>query len=273
MYASLSQLRSGSRSLRGLMPPARSPSRARPGPAIWARIAGASLVDDASAMAEGGLGYRGEEHFLLESRFAELQPDRLPARTQALARLSPGVLVTHAVAAAWAVMRATLTTPIVVGVAVDLVEQGLLASLGHPWGNLTGFELRDLELLRKRLELLKGALPQIAPVVVLIHPWAHHQARIPGALDATARANGVSRQWVEVADPKAFQRALAMAEARTEALVLMDPMFVARYRCRLLDRVLRHRLPTMAGGTSRRRAASSPSGPMPTSCTDVPRPM
>jgi ABC transporter substrate binding protein len=69
-----------------------------------------------------------------------------------------------------AAKRATTTIPIVVGVSRDLVEQGIVSSLARPGGNVTGMELRDSEIIGKRLELLKQTLPKVSRVAVLVNP-------------------------------------------------------------------------------------------------------
>src|SRR5260221_13311 len=81
-----------------------------------------------------------------------------------LVQLAPDVIWLHSTPGAWAAKRATTTIPIVIGIAADLVEQGIVASLAQPGGNLTGLEQRSTELAGKRLELLKEALPMIARV-------------------------------------------------------------------------------------------------------------
>ena len=87
--------------------------------------------------------------------------------------------------------QATSSVPIVVGVANDFVESGLVTNLAHPGGNLTGLELRDIEFLGKRLELLKAALPEVTRVAVLVHSDSPVYDRIPGAYAAEARTLGV----------------------------------------------------------------------------------
>jgi putative ABC transport system substrate-binding protein len=61
----------------------------------------------------------------------------------------------HSPPAVLAAKQATATIPVVVGVSRDLVEQGIVSSLARPGGNITGMELRDNEIIGKRLEILK----------------------------------------------------------------------------------------------------------------------
>jgi putative ABC transport system substrate-binding protein len=195
------------------------------------------------------LGYREGHNLRLEYRYADFQRHRLQALAAELATLQPDVIFTHSPLGAQAAKQATATIPIVVGVATDLVDQGLVASLAQPGGNLTGLELRDHELLGKRLEFLKQALPQIGRVAVLVDPAIRAHRRIPGEFEVQARALGLHLQRIEAGDPGVFDTAFAtMSDSRVDALVLMDGVMHATYRHRLLELARMHRLPTMAGG-------------------------
>jgi putative ABC transport system substrate-binding protein len=181
-------------------------------------------------------------------RYAEGQRDRLSPLAAEVVRLTPDVLWTHSTPAALAVKQATSTIPIVLGVAVDLVEQGLVESLERPGGNLTGMELRDVELLGKRLELFKEAVPTISRVAILVDPAARSHDPVPRNIEVEARALGVQLQRVEAGDPEAFETAFAaMVQGGTDALMIMDTIFFGQHRTRLLELAAKYRLPTMAG--------------------------
>jgi putative ABC transport system substrate-binding protein len=195
------------------------------------------------------LGYVEGQNIRLAYRYAEEQKDRLPTLAAELVRLAPDVLWTHGNAMARALKQATTTIPIVVGVAIDLVEQGVVESLARPGGNLTGMELRDIELMGKRLELLKEALPTITRVAVLVDAAAPGHTYLPGNIAPEAQTLGVQLQRVEVSGPEAFEVAFtAMGQGGAEALMIMEGALFARHRQRLLELALQHRLPTISGG-------------------------
>jgi putative ABC transport system substrate-binding protein len=195
------------------------------------------------------LGYVEGQNIRFAYRYAEDQADRLSALATELVRLTPDVLWTHSIAAARATKQATTTIPIVVGVAAELVEQGVVASLERPSGNLTGLELQDTNLLGKRLELFKEALPTISRVAVLVDPAAPAHAHVPSNVEAEARALGVQLQRVEASGPAAFEAAFAaMVQSRTDALMIMDAVLFSVHRQQLLELARTHRLPTMSGG-------------------------
>jgi len=196
------------------------------------------------------LGYVEGHTILLDSRYAEGQAERLPALAAALIQLAPDVLWTHSIEAARTIRQVTTAVPIVVGVTgADLVEEGLVTSLARPNGNLTGLELQDSELLGKRLELLKEAVPTISRVAVLVDPVARYLAHVPGNIAREAHTLGIQLLRVEAAAPADFEGAFAaMVQWRADALLVPDHALFAIHKQRLLALALQHRLPTMAGG-------------------------
>src|SRR5262249_21068917 len=168
------------------------------------------------------LGYVEGQNVAIESRYAEGQLTRLPALAAELVHLAPDVIWTHSTKATQAVKQATTTIPIVIGVENNMVEEGFVANLARPGGNLTGMELRAIELTGKRLQLLKEAVPTIARVAVLVNPTLSGHKRVPGSIEAEARALGVQLQRVEAGSPDTFEVAFAvMVEGRAGALLIM----------------------------------------------------
>jgi putative ABC transport system substrate-binding protein len=203
------------------------------------------------------LGYVEGQNLLVDYRYAEGQPDRLPALAAELVQRTPDVLWLHGNPAAWAAKRATTTIPIVTAVLNEPVEEGLVASLARPGGNLTGLELRSGAVVGKRLELLKAAVPTITRVAVLSESSEPAPAGAPGALAREARALGVALQHVEAGGPTAFEAAFtAMVDGGADALLLMESALFAAHRPQLLALALRHRLPTMAYGRHYAEAGS-----------------
>jgi putative ABC transport system substrate-binding protein len=203
------------------------------------------------------LGYVEGHNITIAYRYAEGQRDRLSPLAAVLVRLTPDVLWTHSTPAALAAKQATSTIPIVLGVANDLVEQGLVESLERPGGNLTGLELRDVELMGKRLELFKEAVPTISRVAVLVDPSERAHAHVPSNIEAEAQALRVQLQRVEAGDPEAFEAAFAaMVHGGANALMIMDTAFFVKYRPRLLALAARYRLPTISGTRSFAAAGS-----------------
>jgi putative tryptophan/tyrosine transport system substrate-binding protein len=193
------------------------------------------------------LGYQEGHNVILEYRYAEFTPDRLPTLAAELVQHQPEVIWTHSNLAARALTQATTTLPIVVGTSTDLEEQGLVERLGRPGGNLTGLESRSVELTHKRLELLKEVLPQSARVGLLVDPATQVQALLLSAFEAEAQGVGLKLLRVEAGEPGAFDAAFATLVAhRVDALVLIDSALFATHAPRLPELARAHRLPSIA---------------------------
>lgn len=124
-------------------------------------------------------GYVVGQSAKLEFRRAE-DARQFPALVADLVRLNPAVICAQSTAAILAVKTATSTIPIVFGTGDDPVRLGLVASLNHPAGNLTGTTNVNVELEAKRLAMMHAILPTDASIAALLNtsnPSAERQAR------------------------------------------------------------------------------------------------
>jgi putative ABC transport system substrate-binding protein len=214
-----------------------SPSEARQQPALFGQ-----------ALRE--LGWIEGQTMAVERRYAEEQLDRLADLAAELVRLKPDVIVVDGTRDVLAAKQATTTIPIVIVGAGMLVEQGIVASLAHPGGNITGVENHAAGLSGKRLEFLKAAMPQIARVAYLCNPTNPFFALDRPGLETDARALGLQLQFVAVRHPHEFDSAFAtIIEQRPDALSIDADGLLNRHRRRIMDFATTHRLPTM--GTRR----------------------
>ena len=106
------------------------------------------------------LGYQEGRNVVIEYRWADGKYDRLPALFAELIGLRVDVIVTHGTPGGMAAKQATSTIPIVMAAVGDALGSGLVSSLARPGGNVTGLTFFQPELLAKRLELLKEAMPR-----------------------------------------------------------------------------------------------------------------
>jgi putative ABC transport system substrate-binding protein len=194
------------------------------------------------------LGYVDGQNIVVERRFAAGRRERLPALVADLARLQVDLIVATGTPESQAAKQALPTTPIIMMVVGDPVGTGLVASLAHPGGNVTGLSTMAPELSGKQLELLKEALPGLTRVAVLVNPADPLTAAYLQESDVAARGLGVQLHVVEVRDPTQFPAAFAaMARAQVEALcVALDAMFFNR-RGQIVDLAATSRLPAMYG--------------------------
>ncbi|OGA54559.1 MAG: hypothetical protein A3F74_22180 [Betaproteobacteria bacterium RIFCSPLOWO2_12_FULL_62_58] len=116
------------------------------------------------------LGYVEGKNIMIEYRWAEGSSERLPQLAVELARLNIDVFVTHSTSGPRAARQASASIPIVMIAVGDAVATGLVESLARPGGNITGSTILGPQLVAKRLEMLKEALPRISRVALLVRP-------------------------------------------------------------------------------------------------------
>jgi putative tryptophan/tyrosine transport system substrate-binding protein len=197
-----------------------------------------------------GLRERGwveGQNIVIELRFAEGKVDRLPVLVAELIRLKVDIIVTTSSATTGAAKDATKSIPIVMAVSADALGEGLVTSLAHPGGNITGMTfLVGPEIAGKHLELLKEVAPAASRVAVLTNPTNRSHATLMRELTAAARAFGVQLQVLDARSPDQLDSAFAaMTRERAAALlVLTDAVFVGQ-RQRVADLAARSRLPAM----------------------------
>jgi ABC-type uncharacterized transport system substrate-binding protein len=198
----------------------------------------------------GDLGWVEGRNIAIEARFAEGKTDQLPRLAAELVRLKVDIIVTSTTPAALAAKHATTTIPIVIGFAADPVGSGIVASLAHPGGNITGWTHSGLELRAKYLELLKEAVPEAIRFGVLWNPANQvHQPSVK-IIEGAARRLKVELHLAGVQDPKDLEHAVsALVGKSVQALVVFpDGMFQAQTPL-ILALTARNRLPTLYGLT------------------------
>ena len=191
------------------------------------------------------VGWLDGQNATLILRDAEGEPGRLPQFAADLVAANPDVIITAGPQAVLAVKHATTTIPIVFAIISDPVTYGIVASLAHPGGNLTGLSMVNTVLSSKRLELLKEVAPGIGRVAVLTDPTMGPQ----GLPETTAAAVslGLNLQVVNTT-PAELERAFVDAqEGRAQGLLIMPTPFfnVREIRQQLAERALQQKLPSM----------------------------
>jgi len=186
------------------------------------------------------------QNVVIDYRFAEGRLDRLPDLAAELVRLKVDVIVSLGTQGVTAARNATDTIPIVMIGVRDPIAIGLVASLAHPGGNVTGVSgYAGLEIVAKQLELLKETVPEIRRVAVLSNPTnAYHQLAIK-ELNVAAGSLGVQLQLLEARGPNEFDGAFAaMAKERAGALLVLSDIMFNGHGTRLADLAASRRLPT-----------------------------
>jgi len=174
------------------------------------------------------LGYIEGQNIVIEYRWAEGQPQRLPDLATGLVQLPVDVIVTSGPDGIRAAQRATNTIPIVMAVIHEPVALGFIKSFSHPGGNTTGLAFQDSELTTKRLQLLSETVPHLSRVAFLWDPVGGGILQRQAAEEA-ARLLGLEAQLLPVRAAKELETAFAEAtRRRAQAVIqLASPMFSA----------------------------------------------
>ena len=190
-------------------------------------------------------GYVEGQNVLVEWRSAEGRTDRAKALAAELVRLKVGVIVAEFTPAVLAAKNATQTIPIVMAPAGDPVASGLVASLAHPGGNITGFSNIAAELSGKRLELLRELVPGLTRVGLLIHGADPlDKAFVEETQTAAARAK-IQLRVVSVPRPEDLETALtAMTKEQVAAMIVQGNLPVPARQ--IAELAVRHRLPSIS---------------------------
>jgi putative tryptophan/tyrosine transport system substrate-binding protein len=189
-------------------------------------------------------GYVEGQNVAIEYRWAEDRFDRLPELADDLVRRKVNVIAAPANNPALAAKAATSAIPIVFGVGEDAVKLGLVASFARPGGNATGISFFTVEVVAKRLGLLRELVPAAVRVAVLANPANASSMSTLTAVEAAARALGMQIQIHNASTSQEIDAAFAaIVREQADALfVAPDPFFQSR-RVQLAALAARHALP------------------------------
>jgi len=192
------------------------------------------------------LGYVEGKNVNYTVRAANAKSERLPGLAAELVGLDVDVILTSGAPAAAAAKEATSTIPIVVVAPGDAVATGLIASLGHPGGNVTGLSDPAAELSAKRLELLKEAVPSATKVAVLWNAGDRAMTLRYQEVEKAALVLHVTIRPLGVREPDDINDALsAMTRDRPDALLLVTDALTILNRKRIIDFAATQRIPAM----------------------------
>ena len=191
------------------------------------------------------LGYAEGRNIAFEARWAEGRVDRLPALAADLIQRRVDVIVTGGGEAARAATQATVTIPIVMATGADPVRRGIVKSLAHPGGNVTGLTSLSTDLVNKRLALLRELLPTVSRVAVLEDGTANSRMSAE-ELKTAAPTLGIRIQQVSVHGTNDLERAFSIARKEHALIVVATPALFFE-RKRIADLALKYRLPTAHG--------------------------
>jgi len=203
-------------------------------------------IDPIAPLLKGlnSLGYVDGKNLLIEYRYAEGKFERLADLAVELAQLKPNVIFAYGGDVAPFAKKATTTIPLVVMVSNDPVQSGLVASLAHPGGNITGLTQVYDELAGKMLDYLKQAAPAISKVGVLWNPnHADPEYRETQRVADLLKVELVPLPVRTSADfDGAFQTAM---EQRAEGVVVISSRILLAQRRRIAEFIANNRIPAV----------------------------
>jgi putative ABC transport system substrate-binding protein len=192
------------------------------------------------------LGFVEGKNIILEYRYADGKPDRLPELAGELIRIPADIIVAvGGTPPAQAAKKATQTIPIVIVNVADAVGDGLVASLSRPGGNITGLSTFAPELSGKRLELIKEMIPGISRVAVLANRDFQGYSTQIKEVEAAAHVLGLKLQPTEVRGPNDLEGAFASIKGGRAGAVmtLSDPVTFSLLK-QVVELAIKFRIPS-----------------------------
>ena len=190
------------------------------------------------------VGYVDGQNVAIEYRWAESQYNQLPELAADLVNRKVAVLAAAFLPAALAAKAATATIPICFITGADPVQQGLVASLNRPGGNVTGVAFFSAVVGAKRLGLLYDLLPAANTFAVLVNPTNSNAEAISRDLMAAARALGKQLLVLPASTQHEIDRQFAVfVQQRADALIVSPDAFFDSQRDHIVALVARHAMP------------------------------
>ncbi len=191
-------------------------------------------------------GYVEGRNLAWEFRFTDGSLDRLPQLAEELVRLKVDLIVARASSGAIPARKATTSIPIVFVAVYGPVEIGLVSSLRHPGGNVTGvaIDLSASDMAGKRVQLLKELVPTAKRVAMLTHPPHPTNAMQLQGAEAAARVLGIQLKAVPVRGADDFASALKALRG-IDGVLHADTALFTTHRARLVEAVAGIRVPTI----------------------------
>jgi putative tryptophan/tyrosine transport system substrate-binding protein len=192
------------------------------------------------------VGYVEGQNVAIEYRWAEGHYERLPALAADLVRRRVDVIAATSTPANLIAKQATTTVPIVFTTSSDPVELGLVASLSHPGGNVTGAVTLNIEVGSKRLELLRAMVPTAGVIGVLINPSRPGAADQSRVFEEDAHVLGLQVQVLSAGTEGEIEAAFTRLGAeRGNALLVNTDVFLFSRRDQIVELANRHAIPAI----------------------------
>jgi putative ABC transport system substrate-binding protein len=193
-------------------------------------------------------GWIEGNNLLVEYRYVNKSPDRLPTLVAELIALASDLLIASGPQLSLALKSATATIPVVFVVVFDPVGIGLVQSLSRPGGNVTGLATNDPagDFVAKRIEIFRELIPSAAKIAILVNPdnSIHRLILASGEVPRTGRSLGVALPIVEATKAEELDIAFASAIAkRADAMIVFSDTLFNLHGPRVVALAAEHHLP------------------------------
>jgi len=194
------------------------------------------------------LGYVDGRNVAIESYWGEGSNERLDRLAVELVKTNPRVIVAQGGPTIYPVMRAGATMPVVFGFSGDPVDGKIVESFAHPGRNFTGMSLLSLELVGKRIELMKEVLPSLKRIAVLANPQHAGEHSEKQASQAAAKQLGLALEYFQLPATANLDDTLpVIAKSRSDALLVFPDALMMRYSTRIAEFAIKNRIPAISG--------------------------
>lgn len=192
------------------------------------------------------LGYKEGRNLQFEPRWSQGDARKLPALAQELAAARVNAVVAVGFPPAAAMRQVTNAIPVVLVSAGDAVESGLVRSLAHPGGNITGLSDMSIDLAAKRVEVLKDAVPNARRLAVLWNQDDQAMTLRYQQIVNAARSLSIQVKALGVRDKSDFDAAFAaLSKERPDVMFVVSDVLTSGNRRRIIEYAAAHRIPTM----------------------------
>jgi putative ABC transport system substrate-binding protein len=190
------------------------------------------------------LGWSEGDTVAIEYRWAQGRSDRVSEFAAEFERRKVDVIVTYG--AAVTILKQTITSiPIVFAVAFDPVRSGLVQSLAHPAGNVTGVSIQQPDLVGKRLELLRQAIPKLHRLAILANAGYAEPMLEADRVKSVAQASGLEAARIGIWRAEDIAPAFESLTNKVDALYVVPDALIAANRTRIVTLALSGHLPTI----------------------------
>jgi putative ABC transport system substrate-binding protein len=190
------------------------------------------------------LGWIEGDNIAIEYRWAEGSSKRVSEIAAEFLRQNVDAIVTYG-SAVTVLKQATTDIPIVFAVAFDPVRSGLVPSLAHPGGNVTGIAIQQLVLVGKRLELLREAIPELRRLVIMADAGYAEPVLEADNVKTKARSLGLEAARQEIRRAEDIAPAFEALKGKADALYVVSNALIAANRARIITLAHSARLPTI----------------------------